>query len=136
MTVYKKYKPEFCELVKTLMREGASLEECACEMGVTVRQMWTWRKDIPEFRRAVKHGLLLCKGWWLKKGRDNLGEHPKFDTSLWYCNMKNRFGWAEKKEVKHSGTVTHNHEQTDAIVRRCEDLLAARAARARAGASN
>lgn len=58
----------------------------------------------PDFSEAIKEGHQLARAWWESTGRRNLitYEGVKFSTSLWFINMKNRFGWRDKQEVEHS----------------------------------
>ena len=45
------------------------------------------------------HGMELSEAWWLKAGREGLSLGKFFGSSLYYMNMKNRFGWAEKMKT-------------------------------------
>lgn len=104
-----KYRPEMCETVIELMLQGASLEEVAAELDITVETLSQWRNPDGEYYKhdlseAVKIGIQKSKAWWLKSGRINL-ENKDFSPALWYMNMKNRFGWSDKVQSEN----THNH---------------------------
>lgn len=62
------------------------------------------QKREPEFSEAVKEGRQLAEAWWNGQGRKGLFTYDgeKFSASLWFMNMKNRFGWRDKQEVEHS----------------------------------
>ncbi len=57
-----------------------------------------------EFSEAVKQGRQVAEAWWQVQARKGLFTHDgeKFSASLWFINMKNRFGWRDKQEVEHS----------------------------------
>lgn len=57
-----------------------------------------------EFSETLKKGRVLCEAWWITQGRNSL-ENPKFQAGLWYINMKNRFGWKDKVDHEHSGSI-------------------------------
>jgi DNA-binding XRE family transcriptional regulator len=95
-----KYKSAMCKKVVALMSEGASKCEVAAELGINEETLYRWLKDEDkrEFSKAISIGESLSKAWWLKHARTQL-ENSKFQHQLWYMNMKNRFGWADKKEL-------------------------------------
>ena len=102
-----KYEPEFCDIVVEKMSEGASIEELPLYLGVSKFTIYHWIKQNESFSDAIKEGVALSEAWWREKGRKNL-ENDKFSATLWYMNMKNRFGWADKKEIQ--ATVSMRHE--------------------------
>lgn len=99
-----KYKPAMCDVVVELMKKGASKFEVAAELGVCMDTITEWQKpkNNKAFSAAIKKGEQLSRAWWEKNGRINL-ENKEFSSTLWYMNMKNRFGWADKQENTHSG---------------------------------
>ena len=86
------------ELIE-LGRVGASDVEMRGFLNCICHETWTRLiKEEPEFSETIKIASNACQVWWEKNGRLNL--HDKdFSATLWYMNMKNRFGWADKREV-------------------------------------
>lgn len=77
------------------------------ERGSFSNDLWyRWLKEEPEFSEAVNLGHKLCEAWWQNMGRTNLHQEqdgPKFNSTLWYMNMKNRFAWSDRQETTHQG---------------------------------
>jgi hypothetical protein len=86
----------------SIYSEGASDVEVrafiAKETGSCSLDLWKrWKEEEPEFKEAIEAGHLFSQAWWEKKGRKNI-ENKNFNATLWYMNMKNRFGWKDKQE--------------------------------------
>ena len=89
------------EKVVNLMKEGASILEVRAEVGIG-RDLWDRMYDEEEeFRKVIDYAKELSEAWWMNQARSNLYNH-KFQTVLWYMNMKNRFGWKDKAEVDYT----------------------------------
>ena len=101
-----KYKPEYCALVIEEMKQGASIEELPLVLDVVCSTIYQWQEQFPEFSEAIKRGVSFSQAWWMKKGRTNL-ENKEFSATLFYMNMKNRFGWRDKTETTGSMTIKH-----------------------------
>lgn len=100
-----KYKPEMCETVIELMKEGASQQEVLAALDISNDTFYRWKSENQEFSETIKRGIQLSQAWWERKGRISLDDR-QFNSTLWYMNMKNRFKWADKQEVKNEGNVT------------------------------
>lgn len=103
-----KYESSMCDTVIKMMREGASKTEVCAEIGISWDTLARWQTDNAEFSEAIKTGELLSAAWWERMGRTNLfdADGVKFNSTLWYMNMKNRFGWADKQETKNDHSLT------------------------------
>ena len=105
------------DIILNLKRDGGSDVECMAELNIS-RDLWyRFIKDEMEFSDTIKEGLILCEAWWLKTGREEMFQtsggnitHKNLNPTLWYMNMKNRFGWKDKHEVDAniSGGITVN----------------------------
>ena len=81
------------------MREGASQIEVMAEIDISEDTFYRWKRENEEFSESVARGKLLSQAWWEKTGRVNL-ENTKFNYRGWYMNMKNRFQWTDKTDIK------------------------------------
>ncbi|MFC0282414.1 hypothetical protein ACFFJB_14740 [Camelimonas abortus] len=100
------YRPEYCERVIQLGREGASKAEMAHALGVSRNTLDNWAEANPEFLSAVKEAVSLAQGWWESEGRKaTFGLVPGFNATAFIFNMKNRFpdDWREKTQQEISG---------------------------------
>jgi hypothetical protein len=102
------YRPEYCEKIIEIMREGASAVEFCAEIGIHKDTLYEWNKFHPAFTDAFMRARLLCQAWWERQGRENLtdtseymGGSSKFNDRLWNKNMACRFkdDWVETKNV-------------------------------------
>lgn len=100
-----KYKPEMCKVVIDLMQEGASQQEVLAVLDISNDTFYRWKKENEEFSETIKRGIQLSQGWWERQGRVSLKDR-EFNYTGWYMNMKNRFKWADKQEVKNEGITT------------------------------
>lgn len=82
-----------------LYSEGYSDAEVAAEMKITVREYYKQIEDNPVFAKLVEFGRTLSLAWWEGQARKNL-TNKQFNTPLWVFNMKNKYGWTERTEVK------------------------------------
>lgn len=102
------YKPEYCQTVIEMMKEGAAVIEVAAKLGVTRQTFQNWCHWYPDFDEAHQIGRAYSEAWWTREGRTNLHEKT-FNASVWYSNMKNRFGWRDSREHHIKGRLRHDH---------------------------
>lgn len=102
------YKPEYCEKVIALGKEGASVVRMACEIGVaraTLEANWT--AEHPEFLEAFTLAKQYSQDWWEEKGRECLimPQGATFQSSVWSRSMAARFpaDWRENSKHEVSG---------------------------------
>ena len=100
-----KYKPEFAEQLPEMYAEGQSVAEVCKKLGVYKEAYYKWVKKHEEFGIAHARGMELCEAWWTGIGRAGALGKINVNPTMWIFNMKNRFGWRDKKETEISGSV-------------------------------
>ena len=112
-----KYKKEFCDKVPELMAKGMAKVEVCAELGIYYDTFLAWQEKHPKFLESVKKGDQLSEAWWMTAGRISLRD-KEFNSTLWYMNMKNRHGWADKKEIEINAIGELGTRLADALIKR------------------
>jgi hypothetical protein len=123
------FRPEFCQEAEQLCTNGATDEEIADFFEVSVRSIYRWKAEFPEFCQALKTGKdvaderversLYAKaiGYTFESEkvfqfqgqivRTPVKEHVPPDTTAAIFWLKNRRGetWRDKSEVHHKHSV-------------------------------
>ena len=58
----------------------------------------TWYKWMEQegFREFIEEMRVEAQAWWERHGREHL-EDKSWNSTLWYMNMKNRYGWTDRQ---------------------------------------
>lgn len=88
-----------------LASQGASDVELRDYLDISNDLWYRFLKEEPRFSETINRCAQKCQVWWEKNGRLNLASKD-FNSTLWYMNMKNRFGWKDKQEVDNKGGIT------------------------------
>tara|TARA_R110002020_G_scaffold130222_2_gene291401 strand:+ start:1078 stop:1563 length:486 start_codon:yes stop_codon:yes gene_type:complete len=59
-----------------------------------------WMSEESEFSETIKQGREASERWWLRLGRGMSSGKIAGNSTTWIFNMKNRFSWADKREVE------------------------------------
>jgi len=98
------YRPEFCETAIAMGQNGASKVDIADALDTTVKTIYNWMAQYPDFLRAMERAEQKAEVWWAEQGKKALWT-PGFNSSVWSRSMAARFprSWRENKNVELSG---------------------------------
>ncbi len=101
------YKPEYCERVVDMGKEGKSPAQMASALAVDKSTLTYWAEGFPEFSVALSRARTEAQTWWEDKGMNSL-EDKQFQSSVWRTSMQARFreDYTERRDHQHSGAVT------------------------------
>lgn len=104
-----KYKPEYCDLIIKMAKDGASFTEFRAEIGGISRQtLHNWKDAHPDFMDAYTRAEVLGEAHWDSRMRNQLMFDKEINTALVKLYFANRFGWSDKTESKTD--ITSNGE--------------------------
>jgi hypothetical protein len=103
------YRPEYCERVIQLGRDGCSPAEIASELDVDRMTLKNWADENPEFFAALTRAKTHEQAWWEKAGKSGMIA-DKFNAQVWTKSVSARFrdDYCEKREEGPSITIVTN----------------------------
>ena len=106
-----KYLPEYCDAVLVLGMEGhCSYAQVAASFGVDKATVINWSRTYPDFLTSLNRARASAEAYWERTYSDAaLNNGNKLAQGYACFDMKNRFGWTDQRDVKHSGQVNHQH---------------------------
>lgn len=98
------YKPEYCDMVVELGKEGHSLTAIAALLDFDKATLLDWKAKHEEFATALTRAKQLEQLWWEEAGRRALYS-DKFQSVVWKTSMAARFreDYTERKEMTGAG---------------------------------
>jgi hypothetical protein len=103
------YKPEFCEQVIALGKQGKSITQMAAKLEVDKASLLRWKDEKDDFSTALRVALTYSQDWWEDKAQTGLIDR-NFNAALWKHCVTSRFreDYAEKREEGPSITIVTN----------------------------
>jgi hypothetical protein len=97
------YRPEFCERVIELGKEGYSKAMIAHDLDVTRNTLDNWAAVNPEFLSAIHDARDAALGWWELQGHKGIWSR-EFNANAYRLQVTNRFpdDWKDKQTTEHS----------------------------------
>ena len=98
------YRPEYCERVIELGKEGCSPAEIASDLDVDRATLSNWAEAHPEFLTALMRAKIHEQAWFEKAGKAGMFA-DKFNAQVWAKSVSARFrdDYAERREVTGAG---------------------------------
>jgi hypothetical protein len=105
MGAKKFYTKTWCnktaKVLPQMFKDGQSKAEVAAALGISRPTFDLLISEHETFREAYQLGKTLSEAWWTKVGRAaSAGKLAGANGSMWIFNMKNRFDWSDKQEIK------------------------------------
>lgn len=99
-----KYKPECCERVLELAKDGCGWADYAAEFGIDRTTLYQWADSHPEFLTALSRAKVLEQQWWERAGRSGMFAE-KFNALVWKTSVQARFrgDYTERMQTELTG---------------------------------
>jgi len=99
-----KYKPEYCEEIIRLGKEGKSIAQMAAFFDVDKASIFRWAEESDDFRTAFARAKVHSQNWWEDKAQQNLASRD-FNAQLWLKSVASRFrdDYTERTQTEITG---------------------------------
>lgn len=99
-----KYKPEYCEQIIELGKEGKSIAQMAAAFDVDKASIFDWAAAHEDFSTALARAKAYSQTWWEDAAQKNLSDR-NFNAQLWLKSVASRFreDYTEKQVTEVSG---------------------------------
>lgn len=100
------YKPEYCEKVIELGKQGKSIVQIASMLDQAKQTLYDWEKVHPAFLDSLTRARQESQVWWENMGQAGLVT-KEFQPSLWAKQVSCRFpdDYRDKQTIEHAGKV-------------------------------
>lgn len=101
------YRPEYCERIIELAKEGKSVAEWASDIGVARSSLWEWCQEHEDFSAAFMRAKTEEQAALERLARENFG-NKNFNANLWIKSAQARFrdDYTERREIETNGNVS------------------------------
>jgi len=98
------YRPEYCDRVVKLAKDGHGPAGYASDFGVDKATLYKWADAHPEFSTALSQAKTEEQAWWETAGRDGM-KIKGFNALVWHKSMAAKFrdDYTEKVTTEISG---------------------------------
>ena len=100
------YRPELCDQIIAAMGEGLSADAAAAKIGISVRSLYHWQHEHPEFLHAIQEGRIRALLWWEERALAMAHGKPG-SAKIVSLGLRNRSrsasGWVDTNKVELSG---------------------------------
>lgn len=99
-----KYKPEFCEKIVELAKDGAGMVDWALACDADRTTLYDWAAAHEDFSTALTRAKMFEQQWWENAGRRGMFM-DKFNAVVWRTSMQARFreDYTERKVTEVTG---------------------------------
>ena len=98
------YRAEYCGVVIELGKQGKSVVQMACAIGVSRQSLYEWASVHEEFSDAFTLARQWAQDWWETQGQCGLTAE-RFNAAVWSRSMAARFpeDYQERKGIELTG---------------------------------
>lgn len=99
-----KYKPEYCEQIIELGKQGKSIAQMAAHFDVDKASIYDWAASQEDFSTALARAKAHSQTWWENKAQENM-DNRNFNAQLWLKSVASRFreDYTEKQVTELTG---------------------------------